>query len=182
MKGSALASRLQWVRLNHGEAGVNRLAAAVSPDLRARVEQGVVMARWYPFDHFVELNLAIDRVYGHGDQTLVRLLGRHGADANLTTIYRLFFKVGTVKWVLGRASRLWNLHYDSGHMVVRSLGPRQVEFEVVDFATPHRAHCLSVMGWAERSVELSGGRDVTTTEVSCRALGAERCVFRLAWD
>ena len=33
------------------------------------------------------------------------MLGRYGADANLTTIYRLFFKVGTVQWILARASQ-----------------------------------------------------------------------------
>ena len=53
----------------------------------------------------------------------MRALGRYGADANLTTIYRLFFKVGTVHWILGRAVRLWSAHYDSGYLEVVTRGP-----------------------------------------------------------
>ncbi len=104
MKGSALTSRLLWVSLNHGEAGMARLAAAAGPPLREIVEQGAARPTWYPFEMFVELNERIDAMFGSGDLSLVKVLGRYGADANLTTIYRLFYKVGTVQWILSRAS------------------------------------------------------------------------------
>src|SRR5688500_16904259 len=118
VKGTAFSSRLLWVRLNHGQEGLERLAAEVGSGLAAVLRDGAVMSKWYPFVQFVELNLAIDRMYGRGDLSLIKTLGRHGADANLTTIYRLFYKVGTVKWILARASRLWGLHYDSGNLYV----------------------------------------------------------------
>lgn len=155
--------------------------AAVSPALREILEGGVVMATWYPFEHFVELNESIDAIFGKGDLALVKPLGRHGADAYLTTIYRLFFKVGTVKWVMARAARLWGMHYDSGRMIVQQAPGREVELRIEDFATPHRVHCLSVQGWAERSVELSGGHDVALDELSCRASGDPTCRFRITW-
>lgn len=181
VKGSALASRILWVRLNHGEAGLDRLAGSVSDELRTVLSEGAVMSRWYPFEQFVELNQVIDGVFGKGDLGLIRTLGRHGADANLTTIYRLFFKVGTVKWVMARAARLWGMHYDSGRLLVRQSPGKEVELTIDDFATPHRIHCLSVQGWGERSVELSGARDVALDELGCRARGDEACRFRLNW-
>jgi hypothetical protein len=181
VKGSAFASRIRWVSLNQGAAGVDRLAARSSPELRATIEQGAVMARWYPFELFVEINLAIDELFGRGDMALVRKLGRHGADANLTTIYRLFYKVGRVKWILERAARLWTMHYDSGQLVVRRFPGREVELEIKDFATPHRVHCLAVTGWAERSLELSAARDIAVDEIACRAEGGARCQLRATW-
>jgi hypothetical protein len=181
VKGSALTSRLLWLSLNHGEAGTARLAAAASPELRALVAQGAVRATWYPFPIFVELNERMDALFGAGDLQLVKVLGRYGADANLTTIYRLFYKVGTVQWILSRASRLWGMHYDAGRMIVRAPGGREVELEIVDYDTPHRTHCLSVQGWIERSVELSGGRDVILEELDCRARGGARCAMRVRW-
>ena len=182
VKGSALTSRLLWVRLNHGESGLQRLSADVSEPLRAVAETGAVHARWYPFEMFVELNVAIDRLFGAGDSELIRQLGRYSADANLTTIYRLFYKVGTVRWILARGPRLWGVHYDAGSLAVRYLGSYEVELEIVDFPSPHRAHCLAVMGWTERSIELSGGIKVKTQEVSCRADGGQRCRFRVRWE
>jgi hypothetical protein len=124
VKGSALASRVLWVQLEHGEAGYQRLLNAASADLRQSVEIGINKAKWYPFAQFVELNLLIDRSFGKGDLGLIRELGRYGADANLKTIYRLFYKVGTVHWILGRAVRLWSAHYDSGFCEVATRGPK----------------------------------------------------------
>jgi hypothetical protein len=182
VKGSALASRVLWVQLEHGEAGLSRVLEAVSPELRANIEMGISKAKWYPFDQFVELNVKLDRLFGRGDLGLVKALGRYGADANLKTIYRLFYKVGTVHWILGRAVRLWSAHYDSGYLEVATRGPKAAVLRVRGFAAPHRAHCLSVMGWAERSIELSGGHNPIVEESKCRTRGDELCQIETAWE
>ena len=182
VKGSALASRVLWVQLGHGEAGMQRLVAQCTPALRQTIETGVHKARWYPFAEFVELNTVIDRLFGNGDYGLIRELGRFGADANLTTIYRLFYKVGTVHWILGRAVRLWSAHYDSGYLEVMTRGPKTTVLRIRGFDTPHETHCLSVMGWCERSIELSGGKDVTVGEPLCRTKGHELCQMEATWQ
>ena len=182
VKGSALSSRVLWVQLNHGAAGVDRLVAQSSPELRATLLAGVQKARWYPFEQFIELITTIDRLFGKGDGGLVLELARHGADANLTTIYRLFFKVGTTHWILGRAVRLWSAHYDSGYLEVMTRGPKTAVLRVRAFATPHPVHCLSVMGWAQRSIELSGGKNVQSVETRCRTRGDEFCQFESTWE
>jgi hypothetical protein len=182
VKGSALSSRVLWVQLGHGAAGVERLVAQCSPDLRASIEMGISKAKWYPFEQFVELNLVIDRLFGSGDLGLIRELGRYGADANLTTIYRLFYKVGTTHWILGRAVRLWSAHYDSGFLEVLTRGPKTAVLRIRGFATPHKTHCLSVIGWCQRSIELSGGKQVTVDEPLCRLNGDELCQLEAKWE
>jgi len=181
VKGSALASRLLWVRLGHGEQGLERLEAAASPALKPVLVNGVAKARWYPFPLFVELIEQIDRLFGEGDLALVWEMGRFGADATLKTVYRLFYKVGTVRWILGRSARLWGAHYDAGELRMIDERSGESTLEIVGFDTPHRVHCMSVAGWAERSVEISGGRDAKVTELECRALGHARCVMKATW-
>lgn len=182
VKGSALSSRVLWVQLNHGEAGIQRLLPQCSAELRATIEHGVHKARWYPLAQFVELIATIDRLFGKGDLALVDELARHGADANLTTIYRLFFKVGTTHWILGRAVRLWSAHYDSGFLEVMTRGPKTAVLRIRNFDTPHEIHCRSVMGWAARSIELSGGKRVTSKETKCRLAGDEFCQLESSWE
>jgi hypothetical protein len=182
VKGSALASRVLWVELGHGAAGVAKVLEACSPELRGALQAGVAKPKWYPFEQFVELNTVIDRVFGNGDLGLVRELGRAGADANLTTIYRLFFKLGSVHWILGRAVRLWSAHYDSGFCEVATRGPKAAVLRIRGFATPHRAHCLSVAGWVERSIELSGGKRPIVEETLCRTRGDDFCQLDTTWD
>ncbi len=182
VKGSALASRVLWVELGHGAAGMGRLLSQASPELRASVEGGVHKAKWYPFAQFVEINVLLDRLFGRGDLGLIRELGRFGADANLTTIYRLFFKVGTVHWILGRAVRLWSAHYDSGFLEIMTRGPKTTVLRIRGYDTPAQVHCMSVMGWCERSIELSGGKRVTISEPLCRTRGDELCQFEASWE
>jgi hypothetical protein len=182
VKGSALSSRVLWVQLNHGSAGLERLLPQCSPELRATIEGGVHKAHWYPLEHFVELIATIDRLFGAGDLSLVRDLARFGADANLTTIYRLFYKVGTTHWILGRAVRLWSAHYDSGYLEVLTRGPKTAVLKIRAFDTPHPVHCMSVLGWAERSVELSGGTEVKSAETKCRTRGDDFCQLEYTWQ
>ena len=161
---------------------MQRLLQHSSPALRASLEHGIEKAKWYPFAQFVELNTVVDRLFGQGDLGLVRELGRFGAEANLTTIYRLFFKVGTVHWILGRAVRLWSAHYDSGYLEVMTRGSKASVLRVRGFDTPHKTHCLSVMGWCERSIELSGGKHVQISEPRCRTNGDELCQLEATWQ
>jgi hypothetical protein len=182
VKGSALSSRVLWVQLNHGAAGTERLLAQCSVELRATIEAGIHKAHWYPFAQFIELIETIDRLFGAGDGALVTELARHGADANLTTIYRLFYKVGTTHWILGRAVRLWSAHYDSGYLEVLTRGPKTAVLRIRAFDTPHAVHCKSVMGWAQRSIELSGGTQVVSEETKCRTRGDEFCQLESRWD
>ena len=182
VKGSALASRVLWVELGHGAAGLDKLRAACSPELRAAIDGGLAKAKWYPFAQFVELNEVIDRVFGKGDLALARELGRAGADANLTTIYRLFYKLGSVHWILGRGVRLWSAHYDSGFCEIATVGVKAARMRVRAFATPHRAHCLSVAGWVERSIELSGGKRAIVEESQCRTRGDALCQLDCLWE
>jgi hypothetical protein len=182
VKGSALSSRVLWVQLNHGAAGMDRLLAQCSKVLRASIEAGIHKATWYPFDQFIELITTVDRLFGKGDLSLVRELARYGADANLTTIYRLFYKVGTTHWILGRAVRLWGAHYDSGTLEVLTRGPRTAVLKIRGFDTPHPVHCMSVLGWAQRSIELSGGKKVESTETKCRTRGDEWCQLESVWE
>ena len=181
MKGSALASRVLWVQLEHGDAGYQRLLQQVSPELKATIEMGINKAKWYPFEQFIELIENIDRLFGKGDHGLVRELARHGADANLTTIYRLFYKVGTTHWILGRAVRLWSAHYDTGYLEVLTRGPRTAILRMRGFDAPHSVHCMSVLGWAERSIELSGGKDPILKEAKCRTRGDDLCQLEAVW-
>jgi hypothetical protein len=182
VKGSALASRVLWIQLNHGAGGLAKLRAAASAPLAEAIDAGIAKARWYPLRQFYELNVLIDRLFGAGDLSLIKELGRHGADANLTTIYRLFYKVGTAHWLLGRAVRLWSAHYDTGHLEVLAGGLRSAILRVHAFAIPDRVHCLSVLGWCERSIELSGGWSVWSDEPLCRTRGDAYCQFEASWE
>ena len=182
VKGSAITARWAWVRETQGEPGLKRLRGELLPSTKAILEGNVLKSSWYPFEAFVDLTVCIDRLFGRGDLALARELGRYGAEANLKTIYRLFYKLGSVKWIIERAAAVWRTYYDSGYMVVKHGAGNTVDLVITEFATPHRSHCLSVLGWAEKSVEMSGGKLLTSEEATCRLRGDAVCTLRLTWE
>jgi hypothetical protein len=184
VKGSAITARIKYVRDLHGEPGVRHVKETLAPEHRKVLDGRVLPHAWVPFDLFVDLCTTIDRLYGKGDLSLVKEIGRFAARANLPTLYRIFYVLGSPEFILGRAPRLWDVHYDSGRLETSFAikdGRRVAALKIIDFATPHRVHCLSVAGWAEQSVELSGGKSVELTETGCRASGGSKCELVVSW-
>jgi hypothetical protein len=181
VKGAAITARLRFVRERQGEAGLKRVLQALPEAGRAALEANVLPGAWVPYDVFVDLCVTIDRLFGRGDLALCHEMGRYAADVNLPTLYRIFYRLGSPQFILRKAAQLWSVHYDSGKLATIEEGKGAVRLEMVGFERPHRAHCLSVLGWAARSVELSGGAVKSAEEERCRTRGDEICELALRW-
>lgn len=180
VKGSALEARFRWVEKHHGAPGLDRLLRALTAEDRALYGRVILPSSWYPFVSFVRVNEAIDRVFGKGDLALVPEVAAWAAETNLPTLYRFFYQIGSVAFILGMAGRLWRMNYDAGALEVEA-GSSSAVFRISGWPEPHRVHCLAVFAWAARSAELSGATVLTREEPSCRARGESACEFRMSW-
>lgn len=183
VKGTAIAGRRQYVLRYHGENKLKEVLARLKDqDAARRLETGALKSAWYPFDFFVDLTETIDRVVGKGDGKLYRAMAAQTAEDDLSTVYKVFFRILQPMYIVQKAAQLWSAYYTSGKMQPSQLAPGTIEFEIVNFETPHWAHCESVLGWAERSIQLTGVKGVHSDHVECRAKGASRCRFRVFWN
>jgi hypothetical protein len=181
VKGAAITARLRFVRERHGDAGLRRLLDELTPHARAAFDAPVLPQAWVPYDFFVDLGVTADRLFGRGDLALCQEMGRHAAEVNLPTLYRIFYRLGSVQYILRKAAQLWSVHYDSGQLAAFEEGTNGARLEIVGFERPHRVHCLSVLGWAARSIELSGGVLLEAEEERCRTRGDETCELTVRW-
>jgi hypothetical protein len=179
VKGTALRARLRFVEERAGVDGYRRFVDALTPATRALVDDRILASGWYPFAAFIEICTVIDDQLGAGDLALCDELGRYGCDANLPTLYKIFFRMADVRYIIRRAAAAWRVNYDEGSMAVVAEGDHVVTLRM-EVPTPHRAHCLSVRGWIVRAGELSGAKDVRVDE-SCRLHGDPHCQFELRW-
>lgn len=180
VRASAILARLRWVEEHHGREAKRALLMSLAPTQASAILAAVNPQLWVPFDAFVALCEGIDRIYGAGDLAMCRMLGRYAADVNLPTLYRIFYKIGSVRYIISKASAVWTAHYDSGRATTKDI-PGGIGFIVESFATPHRAHCLSVLGWMEQSAEISGAKVIEAREVRCRLGGETSCEFHLRY-
>ncbi len=168
VRGSALLTRVAYVKEKFGDEGWKRLQTLLSPQSRQVLAGTVENRTWHPFETFIDLNVRIDSLFGRGDYRLCMEMGAYGADRNLNTVYRIFFQLGSVPFIMSKAAALWTEHYDSGKLVSKSDQRKSLTLQIEEFVSPHCAHCFSVMGWAGRSIELTGASLVERQRTSCR--------------
>lgn len=181
VKGAAVTSRVRYVRERFGEEAFRQLQQAHPEKHRAQIERHILSSQWVPYELFIDLIVQVDALFGRGDLGLCRDMARFSAEVNLKTIYRIFFRFGTPAFILKRAARLWEMHYDSGRLEVYDDAPGHARLLIKGFAQPHRAHCLSVLGWAERSAELAGAQVHRAEETRCRTKGDPFCELVPQW-
>jgi hypothetical protein len=168
VRGSALLTRVSFVKERYGEEGWKRLHARLAPETQKVLAGRVESRSWHSFDAFVDLNVRADVLFGKGDNRLCYEMGAYGADRNMNTIYKVFFQRGTVSFMMGKAAALWSEHYDSGKLISKTDAKNTHSLSIVDFAQPACAHCFSVMGWAARCIELTGASLAEQQRTACR--------------
>ena len=182
-KGTSVSAVLRFVTQNWGPEGLARLAEKVSPPEAAKlIRDSVLAGSWYPFSHFVALLDAAETVFGGGSGTFARREGMSCADFDLRGVYRVFVRLTSPAFLVERAGKVWRQYYDSGELVIVESSDHEVTFELKAFASPHRGHCETVLGWSERAAELSGATRVRASHPNCRARGDRRCIFRIDWE
>ncbi|GAB4212122.1 MAG: hypothetical protein OHK0013_34520 [Sandaracinaceae bacterium] len=184
VRGTVITARLKWVRDRFGEPGVRHLKSNLSEASRARIAARIQPHDWVPFDLYLDVTHEIDRLWGRGDLELVRELGRATADLSLPTILKMFLRFGAPDFTVRQGAKLWRHYYDSGSPELRQISDTEGDgccLTLPDFETPAAAHCASILGWMERSVELSGAKVLWARKTACRLHGAPACVFELRW-
>lgn len=182
VKGTAINGRLQYVLRHHGPQALSDVLGSLGGKTAGHdLRHGALKSNWYPMSLFIALTQAIDRICGKGDGALYRQVAGQTAEDDLSTVYKVFFKFAKPSFIISKAASLWRQYYDTGQLHVTSQ-PGFCELELIDFGEPSFVHCESVIGWAMRSIELTGAKNVKGEHVSCRDKGEKRCVLRVTWD
>lgn len=185
VKGSTFVPRLNFM-LSHDPGGYReRVMQQVPAACAQEIEKGMLTNQWYPLEWYVELNRAIDLVFGQGDMKLVWELGRVSADEALKGIYKVFYRVGSPEFIIKSAAVVWKQYYDCGQLQISNEPcPRgkKIRVAVKSFETPTEIIWMAVGGWIERTLELSGGRNVKIEISRTRVLPGTDCEYVCTWE
>lgn len=180
IRGSALIPRINYLKTTWSAAWP-AIVEAVTPATRDMIEVHPLATGWYPFEQFVDLMETADRIAGKGDLELVRVLGHHAATANLSTVLRIFVRLGSPEYILGKAAKVWSLYHDTGRCETESLGPKSLAVQIFEHGAPHRTLCTTLLGWVRAYLEATGCKAVIVRETRCRLAGSDRCRYEGQW-
>lgn len=181
MKGAAVSARLDWVKRFHGDRW-DEFVAALGAGTRADIAQGVIKTEWIPVPVVIDILLTGDRLFGSGDLAVCKAMGAHAAEVNLPTLYKLFYRVGSVEYILGKAALLWPLTHDTGEARLVRVAPRHARYEVRGYGQPNVAVCRSIEGFMHKTLELTGVRVDSIVEVDCVNRGDAICAYEARWS
>jgi hypothetical protein len=183
VKGSALHSTVRFIQEKFGAEGLRAILDGLEPDDRAAIEGGILASAWYPFSLLLRLMRETGRYDAGRTAHLYRQMGSASADYSLTTIYRIFFKIGSPQFTLARAARVFGSYYDTGRMeaIVNEKGHTLLELS--DFGEPAPEFCERLWGWMERTITLIAGMELTkAAHVKCVHRGDPTCQFEGHWN
>lgn len=181
VKGAVLKSRLAFVREHFGDAGSERLLAAL-PEADRAVLGNLLPTKWYPFELGKRLDDAIVTVLGGGDRAFFERLGAASAEKNLSTVHHTFLTPGNPHGLLSKAGTIYGMYYETGRRDYRKTGEKEAVLTTHDAETFSAADCLTVIGWHKKALEMCGATEVRIVEEECRAAGGAECRYRISWS
>ena len=109
------------------------------------------------------------------------LMGRQGSDDALTTVYRIFYRLGSPSFIIQRAPLVWKNYYSEGTFVVPKVTAVSAVARVTDLCMPHQGVCTRISGWIQRTMEHSGGREVRVVHPQCTLAGGPHEEWDVNW-
>jgi len=179
-KGVGIVNARAYVLERYGADGWQAVLAQLPHADRQGVDTAIGVG-WYTHGVYMRLVRAIDEVHGVGDLAMAVQLGRWGAERDLSTIYRLFFRFANPAWVVEKSTEYWRRFHEDGEWIIERVGKMHVVGTLRGWRTDDAAYCRVNGGYMGRLLELVGARGVTVDHASCVARGDRECVFRVRW-
>ncbi len=182
IKGTVLISRLNMVRQQGGQARVEEVLRRLSASDQALLRKMILPINWYPLDLNLRLDAAIADVLSPTDRERAFMdMGRASADENLKGAQHVFVRPGDPHFLLSQAPQIYRFYYAMGSRTYERTGPSSAVLRTFGAENVTETDCLTIIGWHQRAIELSGGRSVYITHPKCVARGAPHCEYHFQW-
>jgi uncharacterized protein (TIGR02265 family) len=184
VKGSLIIARMKYLRAQ-GEQSVEDVLGRLPEEDRKALHRMLLPSTWYPADLLTRLEATIATALSRGDGRALFLdMGRFSAQANLGPkgVQRPFLREGNPQFLLRNVPRMYTAQHALGTRTYEETGEKTAVIRTLDGPSPKPEDCLTTIGWLQRAIELSGGRDAKVTEAQCRAKGGACCEYRCSWS
>lgn len=183
IKGTVIISRLNMVRQQGGQARVDEVLKRLPPEDQALLRRLILPINWYPFELNLRLDAAIADVLSPEDRARAFMeMGRASAEENLKGAQHVFVRPGDPQFLLSQAPQIYRFYYAVGSRTYEKTGPKSAILRTFGAENVTETDCLTIVGWHQRAIELSGGRAVRVFHPRCVAKGAPHCEYSCSWD
>jgi hypothetical protein len=119
----------------------------------------VMATSWSPIELQMDIYLAAIKLLLPNHPNPRRELGRLLSQKAYKGIYKVFFRIPGVSYVIARAAEVWNTYYDTGAGEIEHATPNSADFVVFDFPDLPAPMREIAAGNMIAIVELAGGKN-----------------------
>ncbi len=182
IKGFILHSRKEFVIENFGIDRWNEVVDALPAEDQTIYEGFILTSEWYDFEIGKRLDEAIVKMLGEGSSEKFEDIGRKSAQRHLMGIHSSFIEPENPQAFLEKAEMIYEYYYDTGYREYEQTGETSGILTTYDAETYSTPDCLTVIGWYKEALKMCGAKNVSITEDTCRAKGADYCQYVVKWD
>lgn len=174
-RGLTLISMLKYVREKKSEKGVEEVLNSLDEKTRNTI-LNPVPKDWYPFNAYIKLHVAIDKIIGNGDLSECKKVGRFIAEDNMKQFPKTVYLIFNTKKILRKTPVLWRKYEYPGEVVKIKDEENCAVYRLINFPSQPPI-CSVIIGRLEVALELAGAKNICISEPKCKALGDEYCEF-----
>lgn len=167
IKGIALKSTINYIKLKLKEEGFLKFKKELSADAQSIFGTPILSSNWYDVNLLVEIMSKVPEILKREPKEVWWEMGRYSCEDGLNTVYKIFYKLGSPEFIIKRAGQVFNNYYSQGNFFVVSHSLSSAQVQIKDFPIPHPCICTRISGWMERAIELSGGKNVLVKHSLC---------------
>jgi len=183
VKGTALRTTVDFLKAHMSAEEFQALVGTLTKEEQELATSPVLLSGWYDFALLRKMmRLAEGKVHLKTGHSVPWEMGRASADATLNTIYKIFFKVADMNFIVRKAAYLYPTLYDSGVMEIVDLQNNRTVIRIKDFNDPSAEFCQRMQGWMQRTAELAGYKRVSLEHPLCKARGDAYCEYHGRWE
>ena len=168
---------------DYGQVTFRKIIGVIGPEYGTMIEPGRINEPEYPAGLLKALAAAItDIIPPAGPEPSITELVRKVSHRHLSMAMTIVLKVGTPSFIVRHFPGIWNMFFNRGMMLVKSLAGNTADIELIDNQDYDQGICAGTIGWLRGAVEKSGGKNVAVSHTMCRFRGEQTCLFKLRWD
>lgn len=183
VKGTAVKSIQDYVQTHHGDKYAEWLKAM--PEIsRIIMSKPVYVSDWYSVkDAAIEPTIALGKVAFNGDAVKAGWeTGRYSSEIALNGVYKVFVKMATPQFIIGRSGKILPSYYDPSELAVKETGAKHVILNISKLPINHEVLEARIFGWIQKALEVTGCKNVQINPVKTMTKGDSITELMITWN
>lgn len=184
VRGRALKSIQNFVRKEFGQEGFDRWLDTIPVEAYTVYSLSIDANEWFPLKKLlIEPTANIAQLFYEWDLKKASWeMGRYSADFGLKGPFRLFFKVGSTKFLIHKSSEILPMYYRPSEMEVAQYREGLIRLHITRFPEIDKTTEYRICGWTQRAMEINGRKNVEV-EITKSLTTFDPCTeFRITWE